>query len=271
MATELTASLKFHAELAHASKAPTEFRLLNNSEPILVGMPKDVDGKALEAALNIFEESPSGQTPICYHIGEVIRQIQAMEPELRANKQQACMVIATDGEATDGDIADAMKPLQDLPVWVVIRLCTDEDHIVEYWNNIDSQLELEMDVLDDLAGEAHEVHEQNPWVTYSDPLQKLREFGATVKEMDLLDESALSSEQMKVICGLLVMGEDIRSLPHPDEEWESFLSILKTHNTLEGQVYDPITKTTRSWLDIPRLIDMYSGDRKTGSFTCVVS
>ncbi len=42
-----------------------------------------------------------------------------MEPELRANKQQACVVIATDGEATDGDIADAMKPLQDLPVWVV--------------------------------------------------------------------------------------------------------------------------------------------------------
>ena len=61
-------------------------------------------------------------------------------------------VIATDGESTYGNLADAMKPLEELPVWVVIRLCTDEDSVVEYWNNIDSQLELDMDVLDDLNG-----------------------------------------------------------------------------------------------------------------------
>lgn len=34
----------------------------------------------------------------------------------------------------------------------MVRLCTDEDRIVEYWNNIDAQLEVDMDVLDDLSG-----------------------------------------------------------------------------------------------------------------------
>jgi len=52
-------------------------------------------------------------------------------------------------------------------------------------------------------GEAQEVHSANPWVTYGDPLHKLREFGASLKEMDLLDESSLSSEQMRVLCSVL--------------------------------------------------------------------
>jgi hypothetical protein len=51
-----------------------------------------------------------------------------------------------------------MKPLEKLPVWVVIRLCTDEDKMVEYWNNIDSVIELNMDVIDDPLGEAKEIH-----------------------------------------------------------------------------------------------------------------
>lgn len=51
--SELTSSLKFHAELAHAAKAPTEFRLLNNCEPIMVGSPGDIGGDGLHAALSV--------------------------------------------------------------------------------------------------------------------------------------------------------------------------------------------------------------------------
>ena len=64
----------------------------------------------------------------------------AMELTLRANSQRVTLVIATDGKSSDGDIAAAMAPLQYLPVHVVIRLCTDEETIVDYWNNLEKSL-----------------------------------------------------------------------------------------------------------------------------------
>eukprot|EP01034_Spumella_vulgaris_P035989 gene35989-44382_t len=135
---ELTDALKFHADLARTCSAPTEFRLLNGAAPFLIGVPND--DKNFKNLTKAFNVSPGGGTPLCRHIREVIAEIRRMEPQLRANHQKAAVMLATDGESSDGDIAEAMRPLKDLPVWVVIRLCTDEDHIVEYWNNIDSQL-----------------------------------------------------------------------------------------------------------------------------------
>jgi hypothetical protein len=126
-----------------------------------------------------------------------------MEAQLRATGQRALLVIATDGEASDGDITDAMRPLKNLPVWVVIRLCTDEHDVVNYWNNIDTELELEMDVIDDLSGEAREIHRFNPWLTYGEPLHRLREFGCSIKEFDLLDEKKLTMDQIRRVCSCM--------------------------------------------------------------------
>lgn len=70
----------------------------------------------------------------------------------------------------------------------------------EYCNKVDNDLELEMDVLDDLHAEAEEIYEVNPWLTYGEPLHRLREWGVNVKEIDLLDETLLSADQMKLVC-----------------------------------------------------------------------
>ena len=201
--TELTEALKFHVNFARQASAPSEFRLLNGAPPIRIGMNDSEEANRLTALNAILEGSPSGGTPLCRHIREVIVQIRAAEQELRANGQKACVIIATDGESSDGNIAEAMAPLKDLPVWVVVRLCTDEDRIVQYWNSIDEQLELSMDVLDDLSGEASEVHEKNPWLTYGEPIQRLREFGIAIKELDLLDEAPLSKEQARLYARIM--------------------------------------------------------------------
>lgn len=200
---ELRQSLRFHASIAKYAAAPTEFRLLNGSaEPFIIGT-KDPEDMRFNMFMTVLDESPSGSTPLCRHIHAVTAQIRAQADQLRAMNQKACIVIATDGESSDGDLATAMKPLESLPVWVVVRLCTDNDKIVNYWNEIDGQLELEMDVLDDICGEADEVFEGNPWLTYGEPLHKMREFGIPVRELDLLDEGLLSKEQLRAFCGIM--------------------------------------------------------------------
>eukprot|EP00615_Pteridomonas_danica_P003391 CAMPEP_0114367110 /NCGR_PEP_ID=MMETSP0101-20121206/29832_1 /TAXON_ID=38822 ORGANISM="Pteridomonas danica, Strain PT" /NCGR_SAMPLE_ID=MMETSP0101 /ASSEMBLY_ACC=CAM_ASM_000211 /LENGTH=93 /DNA_ID=CAMNT_0001516611 /DNA_START=581 /DNA_END=858 /DNA_ORIENTATION=+ len=68
---------------------------------------------------------------------------------------------ATDGEFKD--IKEALGQLGSLPCDVVIRLCTDEIKVLNYWNAIDQDLEfLTLDVLDDTAGEGVEVRQLNP-------------------------------------------------------------------------------------------------------------
>lgn len=103
--------MKFHAQVAELAHAPTEFRLLNGSAPIVIGRGDD-NGQNLALLNTLFNQSPGGGTPLCRHIRDVITQIKAMEGLLRSNGQRAVVVIATDGESSDGDIAAAMTPLR---------------------------------------------------------------------------------------------------------------------------------------------------------------
>lgn len=86
---------------------------------------------------------------------------------------------------------------------MIVRLCTEEQPIVDYWNGIDNQLELDIDVIDDQLGDAKQVQQVNGWLTYGEPIHRLREFGASMKELDIIDESTLSADQMRVMCSYL--------------------------------------------------------------------
>jgi hypothetical protein len=155
--TELVNTLKFHASLCRASSSHAQFRLLNAGLPIVIGLPDSEDAQRYSNLVSLLDGSPQNGTPLCRHIRDVTTQIKSQESQLRASGQKALVIIATDGEASDGEVADAMRPLKNLPVWVILRLCTDQNNVVNYWNCVDSELELDMDVIDDIIGEVRGV------------------------------------------------------------------------------------------------------------------
>ncbi len=211
----------------------------------------------LERLLDHLNEPPSGKTPLCVHIREVVRSL------LWLTSFEA--PIASDGESTDGDVADALRPLEHLPAWVVIRLCTDEEKIVNYWNNIDNDLELDMDVLDDLEAEAKEIEAVNRWLTYGEPLHQLREFGIPIKEIDLLDEATLTLDpppyceySLKFFFQNFVdalngrLGK-VADYPHPEEDWPAFVRVVNKRQRAIGKTWSPVIKRQSNWIETAKI------------------
>jgi hypothetical protein len=68
------------------------------------------------------------------------------------HSQMVCRQMQTETREDRISFVDALKTMEGLPVWLVIRLCTDEPKVRDSYNQLDS-LELSMDVIDDFAGE----------------------------------------------------------------------------------------------------------------------
>jgi hypothetical protein len=255
--SELCQSIKFHATYAHISKTPTQFRLLNAANSIVIGQRESSDVN-LNTLLALLDGSPNGGTPLCAQIRSVIADINQARDTLIRNGQKAVVVIATDGESSDGDMAEAMRPLQYLPVHVVIKLCSDDEKICTYWNDIDKNLELDMDILDDFLGEAKEINQLNNWFVYGEPLHRLREWGVTVKEFDMLDEAKLSSDQVRAFCAYLFLGGNPQEVPHPAENYVKFEEFVHNLCSREKPIWDPLIGKENSWINFRNLNYAYN-------------
>lgn len=260
---EVTDTIKFHIALSRQCDIPAEFRMLNSIQPIRIGLKDKSEAARYGTLMRALNESPQGSTPICRHIKDIIKEVQKMEKDLRAKRQKICVVILTDGESSDGDLAHCMKPLSSLPVWVVVRLCTDEEKVVNYWNDIDKELELDIEVLDDFYGEAEEIYAINPWFSYGEPMQRLREFGVCLKEIDLLDEVKLDLGQVRLFCSIIFGGSPER-FPDPDTDWEDFLNVVKEENLKLEKTWSPIDRLEMDWISTERLQTTYKS-------SCVIS
>mmetsp|Transcript_10978 Transcript_10978/g.15471 ORF Transcript_10978/g.15471 Transcript_10978/m.15471 type:complete len:384 (-) Transcript_10978:35-1186(-) len=278
---ELQECVTYHANMAALMDAPTRFILLNDAGLnvrqeygiAISGMhglssPEQSDVQFLTSSLK--KISPSGVTPLAKHIDEIYDTVSAFEPDLRRNGQRMAVILATDGLPTD-DVGvpsaaaremfeNALKRLMSLPVWVVVRLCTNDESIVKYYERLDSTLEVSLDVLDDFLDEAQEVYTHNPWLCYGLPLHRCREMGFHNQLVDLIDERPLTVDEISDFMCLLFHG---MNRVDPMVDWEAFCNSIEIALKSEQKQWNPISRRMTPWVNMNVL------NRKYGKYSVV--
>jgi len=282
---ELKDCVNYHAQMSALLNVPTVFRLLNDPGPVVAcnefrvaenpSSAADVARDVQNASTIMNKCNPSGATPLRAHIIEIHRAVSQMAPALKEFGQRVSIILATDGLPTDenGDYNDlvleqfiqSLRLLKGLPVWIVVRLCTDNDEVVEFYRSLDEQLELSLDVLDDFMEEAKEIYALNPWLNYALPIHRCREMGFHDRTFDMLDERALLKGELRHFCVLLFGETNMYGIADPEEDWENFLIDLQRLVDMEGNQWHPIQKAMCPWIDLKALHRIYGG-----SADCVI-
>merc|ERR1711939_1191868 len=160
---ELSDEVMKVADVSSALNARTDFHLLNPTPDLkqcsiassawegVAPLGPTTDAASLRQSLN--KVNPTNTTPLTESVMSVISMISPIAADLRASGQQVAVILATDGHPHGRQsFVQAMQQLQLLPAWVVVRLCTDDDDVVSFWNDLDEQLEAPLEVLDDVRG-----------------------------------------------------------------------------------------------------------------------
>lgn len=275
--TELQQTVEYHAQLASVLRTPTTFRLLN--DPGRVCGPQIFHISAvstssssmtmldeeLSVAISTMQNTqPGGVTPLTLHIQAIRQEIISRMQQGTMNGAKVAVVLATDGLPSDAmgysnasvkqEFVSALRSLEGLPVWIVVRLCTDEEDVVQYWNDLDAQLELSLEVLDDFASEGQEVHKTNPWLTYGLPLHRMREMGFHHIVFDLLDERKLSRDEVRDFLRLLLGPFEA---PDPEGDWKGFADVIERLVKKERLQWNPVHKKVMPWIDMRQLHKQY--------------
>jgi len=242
---EISADIAIIADMSHDIGARTEFLPLNGAiRPLTIQGTNEGDVAKVIKGLATLEPRAGYTTPLAAATARIYLSILPKVQTLMKNQQQVCVVIATDGKPTDSGFQEALKQLQTLPVSVVIRLCTDDDEVVDYYNGLDAKLEAPLEVLDDLRAEAREVCTLNRWLTYGQPLHIAR-FGMRNRVFDDIDERPLKPAQVKNFCELLLGGTP---LPEPEVDLGAFMKAVDTELAKQPKVYDPLSKKMEPWI-----------------------
>jgi hypothetical protein len=273
---EMQATVQHHAELAGLIEATTVFHMLNHpgdprvpqifsvAEHGSAAIAKDIDN----AKNAMLVSQPQGPTPLAERLMEIREKIADMGKSLLNQGQRAVIVLATDGLPTDQfggsspeaarEFVQILRSLQGYPVWLVVRLCTDDEETCRFYNSLDGELELPLEVLDDFVAESKEVSKFNSWLNYGLPIHRVREMGYQHRLFDLLDERALNQEEIKEFLELLFGKANFENAPDVHEDWKGFVKGVGRVLKKQQNLWNPRTKKVEPWVDVKRLERTFS-------------
>lgn len=193
---ELAADFELIFNFLFHSNIQTKVSFLNKAN-IVLNTQDD-----LATALQRLRMEPSGATPICGKLNDIYDNIVGNRQNLENAGKRALLLISSDGEATDGNLTDSIRRFKGLPVTIVVRICSSDKKILNYWNNIEKDVEMGLDVIDDIESEAKQIEKLNNFFRYSYSIHILRQMGVTI--LDNLDEKTLNKpEKANLICKVL--------------------------------------------------------------------
>ena len=181
-----------------------------------------------------------------------------------------CYNIVTDGEPDNRDAFVTELKEMAKTVFFVVNLCTDNERIVNFYNDLDQSVGSElsgMDVIDDMIGEAEEVQAVgNLFFTYDWNIHRCRMAGCHSRVADLMDEDKLPlAGALHLTSQLLKLDENKELADEKDpiavQEYLEYISSV----TDEKQVYDVKSKTFKPLININMLENVIHG-RSTSSY-----
>jgi len=195
---------------------------------------------------------PSGVTPIAERLRKIEARVARDGANFVRSGQKVVLVIVTDGAPTSTDsnhsgpaqreelVKELMNFSRRLPVSVVVRLCTEDASIMDFYGRVRDELELQMKVIGDLTREARRIHQVgNNSLVYSPLIHMIREGGAPVQILGLLDERRLDATEIVVVAQLLLRRSGDPPFPI---ETQDFVSFLRERLSSAAPVYDAINR-----------------------------
>lgn len=175
-------------------------------------------------------------TPLHTITSEFNRYLSSLEI-----KGTVCYNLITDGEPDDRGLFELK--IRDLchnhDIFMVINLCTDNNNVVRYYNNLDSTIGNEisgLDVIDDFENELGEILEcGNDFFVYSLDIHVARMSGCYSIAADLLDEQLLNISYINKLTREILKIND-STLNILDKN--NYLQQVQKLNDRKSRVYD---------------------------------